>query len=220
LTALDAGLPGFVGRLEADLAAFGHAPSDVDAVVLTHGDSDHTGVAAVLQAAGARVLIHVSDEAALRTGKRKSTDGNPLRELLPNVWRPTPYRFITQMVTGGGAKPTTVDGAETFADGDVLDVPGHPRIIATPGHTPGHCAIHFEEHQALFVGDELCTLNPLTGNRDPQVMPALTNVSTPQCFESLARLESIEAAAVLPGHGEPWRGGVAQAIASARSLQG
>lgn len=217
LTAVDAGLPGFLGRLEADLAAFGHSPSDVEALVLTHGDSDHTGVAAALQSAGARVFIHGLDEPALRTGKRKTVDGNPLKEFAPNSWRQTPYRFIFQMVSGGGAKPTRVEGAETFSGGDVLDVPGKPKIIATPGHTPGHCAIHFEQHDALFVGDALCTLNPMTGNRDPQVMPALVNVSTPECFESLGKLDGVEAAAVLPGHGEPWRGGVAKALASARS---
>jgi glyoxylase-like metal-dependent hydrolase (beta-lactamase superfamily II) len=188
-------------------------------VVLTHSDGDHVGLAAALQAAGARVLIHHADEAALRTGKRKSTDGSP-RQLLRALTRPGPWRFLIGMMRDGGAKATTVDGAETFTDGDVLEVPGRPRVVATPGHTPGHCALHFEGHGALFVGDQLCTLNPLTGDTAPQVMPALMNVSTPQAFDSLARLESVQAAALLPGHGEPWRGGVDVAVARARARRG
>jgi hypothetical protein len=51
-------------------------------------------------------------------------------------------------------------------------------------------------------------------------MPPLMNVSTPQCYESLARLEAIEAAALLTGHGEPWRSGVGPAVAQARERRG
>ena len=67
-------------------------------------------------------------------------------------------------------RPTAVDGAETFSGDDVLDVPGSPRVVATPGHTRGHCAIQFETKGVLFVGDALCTRNP------SQV------VSAPRCF--------------------------------------
>jgi glyoxylase-like metal-dependent hydrolase (beta-lactamase superfamily II) len=188
-------------------------------VVLTHSDGDHVGLAAAFQAAGARVLIHHADEAALRTGKRKSTDGSPV-ELLRALTRPGPWRFLVAMLRDGGARLTRIDRAETFSDGDVLDVPGRPRVVATPGHTPGHCALHFESHDALFVGDEMCTLNPLDGSTAPQVMPPLMNVSTPQCFESLTRLQGTEAAALLPGHGEPWRSGVGPAVAQARQRGG
>jgi glyoxylase-like metal-dependent hydrolase (beta-lactamase superfamily II) len=216
LTAVDAGLSGFGGHLDADLAALGHSLSDIDALVLTHPDSDHTGLAARMQDAGARVLISSADEPALRTGKLKKTDGSPI-DVARNLWRPHIYHFIFTLMRAGGARPTKISGAETFADGDVLDVPGSPRVVATPGHTVGHCAIHFESHGALFVGDEMCTLNPLTGSREPQVMPALVNVSTPQCFESLAKIEPLEADGMFFGHGEPWRGGVANAVARARA---
>ncbi len=185
--------------------------------MLTHSDSDHTGLAAAIGRAGARILISSADEPALRTGKLKKTDGSPL-DLVRNLWRPNIYRFVGGMILAGGGRPTKIQGAETFSDGDVLDVPGNPRVVATPGHTVGHCAIHFEAHKALFVGDELCALNPLTGSREPQVMPALVNVSTPQCFESLGQIEPLQADGVFFGHGEPWRGGVAAAVARARAL--
>jgi glyoxylase-like metal-dependent hydrolase (beta-lactamase superfamily II) len=188
-------------------------------LVLTHSDPDHVGLAAAFQEAGARVLIHPADQSALRTGKRKSTDGS-VGELLRALRRPGPWRFLVAMLRDGGARPTRVDGAETFSDGDVLDVPGRPRVVATPGHTPGHCALHFESHDALFVGDGLCTLNPLDGSTAPQVMPPVMNVSTPQCYESLSRLEAVEAAGLLPGHGEPWRSGVGPAVAQARERRG
>ena len=45
LTAIDAGLPGFKRQLEAYLESLGRRLDDVEAVVLTHSDSDHTGLA-------------------------------------------------------------------------------------------------------------------------------------------------------------------------------
>jgi glyoxylase-like metal-dependent hydrolase (beta-lactamase superfamily II) len=206
LTAVDAGLPDYARTLEADLEAHGHALDDIEAVVLTHADGDHFGMAAVMHDRGARVLIHRDDEARLEKPGPKSGDGAPIH-LLPLVWRPAFWRFMGHMARSGGAKSTPIDDAETFGDGDVLDVPGSPRAIHTPGHTEGHCALLFPSHGALFVGDELCTWNPLTGRRGPQLMPKQFDVSLAQCVESLARLEPLEAEAILPGHGDPGRAG-------------
>jgi glyoxylase-like metal-dependent hydrolase (beta-lactamase superfamily II) len=218
LTAVDAGLPGFAKRLRAVLAALGRAPGDVEAVVLTHSDADHTGIVPPLRAAGARVLIHSADEPTLAKPGPKGGDGAVVN-MLTQLWRPPIWRMIGHVVGNGGARLQKIEGAETFSDGDVLDVPGKPRVIATPGHTPGHCALLFEGHGALFVGDELCTYNPLTGTAGPQVMPKPFNVSTAQCFESLAALGEVEADVVLPGHGQPWRGGVAAAVDHARAAK-
>ncbi len=216
LTAVDAGLLGFARRMPADLAALGHVPGDVAAVVLTHSDGDHTGLATTFRESGARVMIHAADEPTLRKPGPKSGDASP-RNILGELWRPMLWRTFIKMARDGGARPPKVEGAETFAHGDVLDVPGSPRVVGTPGHTPGHCALYFEGHGALFVGDEMCTWNPFTGLRGPQLMPKFTNVSTAQCLESLAAIEDLPAAALLPGHGEPWRQGVSAAVERART---
>jgi glyoxylase-like metal-dependent hydrolase (beta-lactamase superfamily II) len=217
LTAVDAGLSGFNGSLPSDLSSLGFAPGDVEAVILTHSDSDHTGLAAALRAAGARVLIHSDDEPKLRKPGPKSGDASPLK-LLPEIWRPALWRFLGGMMRAGGAKPSKIEDAQTFTGEEVLDVPGSPRVIPTPGHTPGHCAFLFESYGALFVGDELCTWNPLTGSLGAQVMPSVFNTSTSQCFESLAALEVLDAEVLLPGHGEPWREGVGAGVQNAREV--
>jgi glyoxylase-like metal-dependent hydrolase (beta-lactamase superfamily II) len=215
LTAVDAGLPGFKGSLDADLAALGFSARDVEAVILTHSDADHTGLVGVLHEAGARVLIHEIDEPKLRKPGPKSGDAKPLN-IVPEMWRPSFWRLAGSMVRNGGARPTSFEGAETFEDGS-LDVPGRPRVIRTPGHTPGHCAFLFEDHGALVVGDAMCTWNPVTGAKGAALMPHAFNVSNADALSSLQAIESVEADVLLPGHGEPWRDGVSSAVAEARS---
>jgi|ERR1700722_207397 len=217
LTAVDAGLPGFAGTLESDLARIGRGLADLEAVVLTHSDGDHVGLVPALRAGGARVLIHEQDQQTLRKPGAKGGDASPMH-LLPYLLRPAFWRLIVHMARRGGAKQPAIDGAQTFKEGDVLDVPGSPRVIFTPGHTAGHCALLFAGHGALFVGDAMCTWNPLTGVRGPQLMPSAFNVSTSQCLQSLQALDGVHADVLLPGHGEPWHEGVAAALSGARAL--
>ena len=216
LTAVDAGLPAFARDVEADLKQIGHSPGDVDALVLTHSDADHTGIAPQLREAGARVLIHSDDDPTLRKPGPKKGDASP-RHLLKYLWRPSFWRLMVHLGRRGGARPPKVEGAETFTDGAVLDVPGGPRVVHTPGHTPGHCAIHFERNGALFAGDALCTWNPVTGRLGPQRFPSALNVSNEQALESLGRIEALAAHVVLLGHGEPWRDSPAAAVSAARA---
>ena len=216
LTVVDAGLPGFKGTLESDLASLGFGLGDVDAVILTHSDADHTGVARALHEAGARVLIHSADEPALRKPGPKSGDASPIK-IVPDLWRPSLLRVVVSVISAGGGRPTKVEDAETFGDGDVLDVPGHPRAVPTPGHTAGHCVFHFTDHGALFVGDAMCAYNPVNGRRGPQLMPHAMNESNALAAESLDAIAPLEAEVLLFGHGEPWHRGAAAAVEQARA---
>ena len=213
-TAVDAALAGYAATLEADLSTVGAGHGDVEALALTHADDDHTGLAGTLSDLGARVLVHSDALEPLRKPKPKGGDAKPIK-ILPQLWHPTLLRLLVHFVRNGAARPTGFDGAETFEAGDPLDIPGRPRPIATPGHAPGHCALLFERHRALFVGDALCTLNVFTGSRGPQLMPYQLNEDNRRCRESLGALEGIEADVVLPGHGEPFRGSPAAAVAEA-----
>jgi hypothetical protein len=48
-------------------------------------------------------------------------------------------------------------------------------------------------------------------------MPAALNQDTEEALRSLDRLEGVTAELVLPGHGEPWTQGMAEAVRAARA---
>ncbi|MFN2617070.1 MAG: MBL fold metallo-hydrolase [Thermoleophilaceae bacterium] len=205
---VDAGLATYEGQLEQA----GRAPAEVEAVVLTHCDLDHVGMVPEFQRAGASVHVHPDDEERLRTGKQKKGE----RSLLPYLRRGTAVSLIAHFMRNGGVNAVKVEGAATYADGETLDLPGRPRVIHTPGHTHGHCALFFEERGALFVGDLLNNRNPLTGRKGPQISPSAFNVDTAQCLASLERIEQLDGSLVLFGHGDPWNGSPAEAVGLAR----
>jgi glyoxylase-like metal-dependent hydrolase (beta-lactamase superfamily II) len=212
---VDAGVSGYRDQLEPGLALLGRSISDVRAVLLTHSDADHTGVAAALHTEHqVPVYIHAEEEELLRKPRLKKTDGS----ILPHLRRPSLWRLFGHLASNGGLRPPKIEGAKTVTGDETLDLPGRPRLVNTPGHTRGHIAYHLASHGALFVGDAMCTWNPITTRTGAQLMPAAFNASTPTALESLNRIENLDAAFLLPGHGEPWREGVAAAVANAREL--
>jgi glyoxylase-like metal-dependent hydrolase (beta-lactamase superfamily II) len=213
LVLVDGGVPGFYDQLVEFLRSRGRTVAELDAMLLTHAHPDHIGIAERVRGEGVRVLIHEADADQARTGKQHAHE----RNMLPYFRHRATWRLIGMAARSGGLKIPKIAELTTFGEGE-LDVPGHPRAIHTPGHSPGHVAFHFEGQGALLAGDALCTYNPLTGRRGPQLMPGAFALSNAQAMESLGRLEPIAAGVVLPGHGDPWTGGLPPAIARAREV--
>lgn len=205
LTVIDAGLQGHWKDLLAELEAMGRAPSDIRAVLLTHGDVDHVGFAERLRTEhGVPVYVGAADAAEARGEVKKPSaprDKMRIGPLLGFLWYGLRHG-------GLGSKPigavTSIDGAMT------LDLPGRPEVIPMPGHTPGSVAYLVPAVDAIFIGDAMTTRSVLTGVVGPA--PAPFTVDRQQAMASLAALDGRSARWVLPGHGDPWSGGLTEAL--------
>ncbi|HEX9064294.1 MAG TPA: MBL fold metallo-hydrolase [Streptosporangiaceae bacterium] len=205
VTIIDAGLPGYWNLLTAELARLNLTLDDVRALVLTHGDSDHIGFAGRLsRERGIPAYLHPADADRARLEVKKSARGwGPIK--------PGPLaRFMWYSAREGGLRARPAGELRPVRDGEVLDVPGEPRIIHVPGHTPGSVAVHVPAVDALFLGDTMTTRNVLTGVTGPK--PAPFTLQPQQAIESLGRIDKIDATWVLPGHGPAWNGGVSEAV--------
>jgi glyoxylase-like metal-dependent hydrolase (beta-lactamase superfamily II) len=210
VTIVDAGMPGLFSDLVDELAAMGRGLGDVRALILTHGHSDHIGFAERLRRErNVPVSVHELDAAMARGedkgGQRSAGPTKPLPLL----------RFLWFGVRKGALRTPTIGVVSTFGDGATLDVPGSPRVILVPGHSPGSAALHVPSRDALLVGDALATESVASGATGPMIAPFSADPA--QALASLDRLEGIEARWVLPGHGQPWTDGVGEAIRRIRA---
>ena len=211
LTVLDSGLPGSWRGFCAALSELGHAPADVDAVLITHHHPDHAGNAERLRSAGARVLAHPADAPHLRGEKRVSA-----RTTLPYL-RHRWYRiYMVHLLANRVTRVPPIARLDELADGEVLDVPGAPRVLHAPGHTAGSCVLFLENRSLLFSGDALVTLDMTRGRTGPRIIRGPVTENAELALESLQVLEATNAQTVLPGHGEPWERGVKLAVELAR----
>lgn len=209
VTVVDAGLPGHWRELLAELASLGRTLDDVRGLVLTHGDTDHLGFAERLRRDhGVPVHVHAADAARAR-GEVKPTAHR-------GAWRPGPtLGFLAYAARKGGLRTTYVPEVVEVADGDVLDLPGAPRVVGLPGHSPGSVAVHVPAVDAVLVGDALTTRHVLTGRRGPAPAPFTDDPDA--ALASLDRLAALDARWVLPGHGAPWDGGTRTLVEQVRA---
>jgi glyoxylase-like metal-dependent hydrolase (beta-lactamase superfamily II) len=134
LTLIDTGLAGTHRLILARARGLG---LPIRRIALTHAHRDHRGSLDALAAAlpGAQVIVS-EREAPLLAGDTRPRDGEHGGRLR------------------GGFGGTTTRPTRLVQDGEAI---GSLRVIATPGHTPGHVAFLDTRDGTLYAGDAYTT---------------------------------------------------------------
>jgi glyoxylase-like metal-dependent hydrolase (beta-lactamase superfamily II) len=213
LTIVDAGVPTSWDSLQSALGELGRRRQDVKALVLTHGHFDHIGFAErARRELGIPVHLHRDDRPLTRNPRAYGRE-RPLWWYLVTQVQALP--IVIALVRNRAWWPEPIERVEYLSPGH-LDVPGRPHVIHTPGHTLGHCVLHFRDRDTVIAGDALVMLDPYRNWKGPRLVSRAATADVERNLETLEAVAQTGARTVLTGHGEPWRDGAAEAVRVAR----
>jgi glyoxylase-like metal-dependent hydrolase (beta-lactamase superfamily II) len=206
-TLVDSGYPRYWTEITDVLETLGMAPGALTSVIVTHHHVDHAGTAEQARSvAGAKVFVHEADAPIVRGERRSHVPPGFYRQ----SWRPSMAAYLAHTVAAGGAKYRPVSRVETITEDQVLDIAGRPLVVATPGHTAGHCSVVLEDRGILFCGDALVNFDYATGSKG--LGQHRFNEDRELALASLDQLDRFDAETVLFGHGDPWTQGSRKAL--------
>jgi len=172
--------------LEKELENAGCKPDNLQLIVLTHGDFDHTGNAAYLRKKfGTKLAMHDDDSGMVERGNmfwnRKKSN------FLMRMLTPVLFRF---------GKSERFKPDLHLEDGDDLSEYGfNARVLHIPGHSKGSIGV-------LTAGNDLFCGDLLESTEKPglnSIMDDMTGANA-----SVEKLNKLNIKTVYPGHGKPF----------------
>lgn len=214
LTVVDAGVPTSWGSLQQALRRLQRDQSEIRALVLTHAHFDHIGMAERMRRElDIPVWVHEDDLPLARRPRRFSHERRRAPYYATQV-RALP--IVAALIRNRAYWPTPVRELRRYRTGP-LEVPGSPRVLFTPGHTLGHCSLHFPDRDAVIAGDAIVMLDPYTAKEGPKIVAGAATADSERNLASIDAIAETGAARLLTGHGPPWTGGAAEAVRRARA---
>lgn len=196
-TLVDASFKFVVPEILATVAKLG-AP--IRRILLTHAHGDHVGGLDALASRLPGVEIAMGRRESRFLARDFSLDAEepqtPLHGMFPKV---------------AARPPVLLEDGETY---------GSMRVIATPGHTPGHLSFLHLPSGTLLAGDAISTVARLRVVYDSPWYFPFGNIATwhkPTALASVKKLAALGARGVVVGHGKPVMSGVDEAFAYALS---
>lgn len=171
-------------RLEKELDAVGCKPGNLNLIILTHGDFDHTGNCAYIRDKfGAKIAMHRDDSGMVEYGDmfyNRKTGGFLIKNIVNLLFRIR--KFKPDLMVDDGY--------------DLSKYGFNAKIIHLPGHSKGSIGVLTASGDLfcgdLFVNTKKPELNSIIDD------PVEANAST-------EKLRGYEVRTVYPGHGKPFR---------------
>jgi glyoxylase-like metal-dependent hydrolase (beta-lactamase superfamily II) len=172
------------GNAPTILAAASERGRPIARIALTHAHADHVGSLDALHKAlpGAEVIMGAREARLIEEERRLDPDEPQakVRGSWPTIETP-PHRAVR--------------------DGDRV---GSLRVVATPGHTPGHVSFLDERDGTLIAGDAITTRGGIAvaGKARPLFpFPAIGTWHRPTAVQSARRLRDLGPRRLATGHG-------------------
>ena len=189
---IDTGIPAQKEQLENKLLSAGCTPENLQLVIITHGDEDHTGNAAFLQEKyHAKIAVHPGDINQAEKGifiKRK------VKSVIFRIL------FLIMMIKRKLQKEKTAfpkfKTDIQLYDNQHLDEYGlNAKIIHIPGHTEGSIGVLTDDGD-FFSGDTFVNF------KKPSRAYIIQNEK--ELSESIEKIKKLNITTIYPGHGKPF----------------
>ncbi len=193
---IDTGLSTRRAQLEKALAEAGCRPGNLKLVLLTHGDSDHTGNSAYLRETyGAKVAMHSDDSGMVERGDQ-SWNRKPKPDRISAMGRIVMLMSKVLLLFDRPGRFDTFRPDLAIDEGfDLSEYGLDAQVLHLPGHSKGSIGI-LTSGGDLFCGDLLADFTK------PSLHFMIDDLAAANA--SVARLRSLKIDTVYPGHGRPF----------------